>query len=99
MMLQYDGQQLIERIVCEQVPCPNCGYRARISRQTAALPPAGLVGRVLGDVSAGAVVESRARVVEAWTFCLQCLRRDRWGWKGGEWKVLETIDQEVTDGA
>jgi hypothetical protein len=49
---------------------------------------------VLGDVE-----EGRARVIETWALCLHCLRRERWGWEAGEWKLLETTAVEVTDGA
>jgi hypothetical protein len=102
-----NGQQLIERLTPNGDLCPDCGHRARIIRQTAERPPAGLVGRVLGQVDAGTLVESRAKVTEAWTLCLWCLRRERWGWEGVEWKLIEALDNplfwrpkvEVSDGS
>lgn len=81
-MMMDGGDQLIQRLTPDRDPCPGCGYVARIIRQTAEPPPAGLVGRVLGQVDGGAVVETRARVKEVWVLCLQCLRRERWGWEG-----------------
>lgn len=90
--MMSNGQQMVERLVPKRDACPGCGYRARIIRQTAVTSPAGLVGRVLGQVEAGTLVESRAKVTEAWTLCFQCLRRERWGWENGEWKLLQVLD-------
>lgn len=87
--MMRNGQQLMQRIVPDTEPCPGCGYVARMIRQTAEPPVAGLVGRVLGQVDAGAVVESKARMKELWALCFHCLRRERWGWEGETWKLLE----------
>ena len=89
--MMSNGQQLIERVVTNSEPCPGCGYRARIIRQMADLPPKGLVGRVLGQVDAGAVVESRAKMKEIFVLCLYCLLRERWGWEGETWMKLEEL--------
>ena len=84
-----DGRQLIQRVVSDNDPCPSCGYRARIIRQTAETPPAGLVARIMGQADAGVIVESRARIVEVFVLCLQCLGRERWGWEGDKWMLLQ----------
>ena len=86
-----NGQQLIERVVVDSEPCPDCRYRARIIRQMAELPPKGLVGRVLGQLDAGAVVESRAKMKEIFVLCLYCLLRERWGWEGETWMKFEEL--------
>ena len=101
--MMQNGQQLLQRVVMDADPCPGCGHRARVIRQTADTPPAGLVGRVLGQVDQGMVVESRAKIKELWALCFHCLRRERWGWEGGQWKLLETLVEwphkvETSDG-
>ena len=91
--MMRNGHQIIDRVIPDNDPCPDCGYRARILRQTAEAPPAGLVGRVLGQVGEqGVVVENRAKVTQVWALCFHCLRRERWGWEREEWKLLETLN-------
>ena len=104
--MMHNGQQPIQRLSLGGAPCPACGYQAVVLRQTAEPPPAGLVGRVVGQVEAGTVVESRAKMLAVWALCFHCLRRERWGWEEGEWKLLETLGLrewthkvEASDGA
>ena len=90
--MMTNGQQMIHRVIPDSEACPGCGYLARILRQTAEPPAGGLVAQAVVQLSEGTVVEQRARVMDTWALCFNCLRSEHWGWEEGEWKLLEVHD-------